>query len=99
MSTKARRPVHASAPDANLRREAALLRLSTNIASAETEEEICNAVVNGLHDKALGYDFVALLLVDEESGDRVLTASVGWDNAPNNLRIKPGTGLSERPLL
>ena len=99
MSTKARRPVHTSAPDANLRREAALLRLSTNIASAETEEEICNAVVNGLHDKALGYDFVALLLVDEESGDRVLTASVGWDNAPNNLRIKPGTGLSERPLL
>ncbi|MEE8133884.1 MAG: GAF domain-containing protein, partial [Gemmatimonadales bacterium] len=29
----------------------------------------------------------------------MLTASVGWDNAPNNLRIKPGTGLSERPLL
>lgn len=88
-----------SAADAALRREAALLRLSTTIASAETEVEICNAVVHGLHDRALGFDFVALLLVDEESGDRVLTASVGWENAPDDLRIEPGTGLSERPLL
>ena len=45
-------------------------------------------MVHGLHDRALGFDFVALLLVDEESGDRVLTASVGWENAPDDLRIE-----------
>jgi PAS domain S-box-containing protein len=47
----------------------------------------------------LGYDFLALLLVDGETGDRVLVASAGWAEAPADLRIKPGTGLSERPLL
>jgi PAS domain S-box-containing protein len=81
------------------RRQAALLRLSTNIAAAETEKEISEAVVNGLYDEALGYDFVAVLLVDGESGDRVLTASVGWKEAPPSLRVKPGEGLSELPLL
>ncbi len=80
-------------------RQAALLRLGTRIAAAEGEEEICRAVVEGLHDQALGYDFLALLLVDEATGDRVLVASAGWAEAPPNLRIKPGQGLSERPLL
>jgi len=47
----------------------------------------------------LGYDFVAVLLVDEATRDRVLVASVGWDDAPKDLRVKPGEGLSERPLL
>jgi PAS domain S-box-containing protein len=75
------------------------LRLGTAIAAAETEPAICRAVVEGLHDEALGYDFLALLLVDGETGDRVLVASAGWAEAPADLRIKPGTGLSERPLL
>ncbi len=82
-----------------LRRQAALLRLSTAIGSAETESEICGAVVNGLYDEALGYDFVALLLVDEATGDRVVVASVGLADAPEGLRVQPGRGLSERPLL
>jgi GAF domain-containing protein len=81
------------------RRQAALLRLNTAIAAAETEGEICHAVVQGLCDVALGYDFLALLLVDEATGERVLAASAGWDDAPRGLRIKPGRGLSERPLL
>ncbi|MDX1624830.1 MAG: GAF domain-containing protein [Gemmatimonadota bacterium] len=80
-------------------RQAALLRLSTRIAEAEEEKEICRAVVEGLRDEALGYDFMALLLVDPETGDRVLEASAGWDDAPPDLRIAPGEGLSERPLL
>lgn len=81
------------------RRQAALLRLSTNIAAAETEKEICESVVQGLYDESLGYDFVAVLLVDDATGDRVLEASVGWTDAPLSLRVKPGEGLSERPLL
>jgi PAS domain S-box-containing protein len=75
------------------------MRLSTAIAAAETETDICRAVCSGLRDEALGYDFVALLLVDDATGDRVLTASSGWDDAPPGLRVRPGEGLSERPLL
>ena len=56
-------------------------------------------MVQGLYEQALGYDFLALLLVDQETGDRVLVASAGWEEAPPELRIRPGTGLSERPLL
>ncbi|CAN5875980.1 hypothetical protein BH20GEM1_BH20GEM1_04610 [soil metagenome] len=37
--------------------------------------------------------------MDGETGERVLVASAGWAEAPNDLRIRPGTGLSERPLL
>ncbi len=80
-------------------REAALLRLSTAIAAAETERDICKAVANGLQDAALGFDFVAVLLVDPGSGDRVVMASKGWEGAPPGLRVKPGQGLSELPLL
>ena len=75
------------------------MRLSTAIAVAETEAEICRAAAGGLRDEALGYDFVALLLVDPATGDRVLEASAGWDSAPTGLRVRPGQGLSELPLL
>ena len=75
------------------------MRLSTAVAAADGETEICRAVVDGLRDEALGYDFVALLLVDEASRDRVLVASSGWADAPPGLRVRPGEGLSERPLL
>ncbi|MBK5098242.1 MAG: GAF domain-containing protein [Gemmatimonadetes bacterium] len=81
------------------RRQAALLRLGTAIASAAEENEICHAVADGLYDEALGYDFVAVLLVDRSTGDRVLMASRGRADAPEGLRVKPGIGLSERPLL
>ena len=81
------------------RRQAALLRLSTTIAAAEEETEICHAVADGLYDEALGYDFVAVLLVDRTTGDRVLVASRGRADAPEGLHVKPGVGLSERPLL
>jgi PAS domain S-box-containing protein len=74
------------------------MRLSTAIAAAESETDICRAVTGGLRDEALGYDFVALLLVDAVSGDRVLVASAGWADAPAGLRVPPGAGLSERPL-
>ncbi len=89
---KPRRPAAAS-------RQEALLRLSTGIAEAESETDVCRAVVVGLYGEALGYDFVAVLLVDQASGDRVLVASEGWKQAPSGLRIRPGQGLSERPLL
>src|SRR5210317_481076 len=81
------------------RRQAALLRLSTEIAAAAEENDICHAVADGLYDEALGYDFVAVLLVDRSTGDRILVASRGRADAHDGLRVKPGVGLSERPLL
>jgi PAS domain S-box-containing protein len=80
------------------RRQAALLRLSAEIAAAPDEGEVCRAVVNGLRDPALGYVFLGLFLVDDATGDRVLQASVGWPDAPAGWRVHAGQGLSERPL-
>jgi PAS domain S-box-containing protein len=92
-----RRHVHGA--EAQSRRQSALLRLSTSIAAAHDEAAVCRCVVDGLHDEALGYDFVGMLLVDPATGDRVLHASVGWEGMHDGLHIPPGQGLSERPLL
>ncbi len=80
-------------------RQSALLRLSTNIAAADDEQEVYRAVVEGLRDEAIGYTFVSLLMVEPETGDRVLRASVGWNGGPRGYRLHPGEGLTERPLL
>ena len=95
---KAKAPAKPRRPAADERQEA-LLKLSTGIAEADSETEVSQAIVSGLFGEALGYDFVAVLLVDQASGDRVLIASEGWKQAPSGLRIRPGEGLSERPLL
>jgi len=76
-----------------------LLRLSASIASAQTEAEVCRAVVDGLHDEAIGYDFIGVFLLDTATGERVLGASVGWDDIPRGMRIPRDQGLSARPLL
>ena len=80
------------------RRQSALLRLSAGIAAARDEAEVYRRVVEGLHDEALGYDFLGVFLVDEETGDRVLQASIGWQDIPKDWRVHRGQGLSERPL-
>jgi PAS domain S-box-containing protein len=80
------------------RRQAALLRLSTAIAAAEDEDQICHAVVNGLQDKHIGYNFVGLFLVDESTGDRVMRASIGWAGLADGFRVPAGQGLSSRAL-
>ena len=72
--------------------------MSAAIASAQTESEVCLAVVDGLHDEALGYDFLGLFLLDPPTGDRVLHASVGWADIPIHMRVPPGQGLSDRPI-
>jgi PAS domain S-box-containing protein len=80
-------------------RQAALLRMSTRIAAAQNEHEVCESVVAGLHDRAIGYDFVGVFLTDPATGERVLKAEVGWDGSHAGLRLGHGEGLSERPLL
>jgi transcriptional regulator with GAF, ATPase, and Fis domain len=80
---------------ARLKKQTALLRLSSELAAAVDEEQICWRIVSGLHDE-LGYDVVAILLLDVETGDRIHAAGIGYDDPV--LRIPPGRGLSERPL-
>ncbi len=80
------------------RRQAALVRLITAIAAAQDEAEIYRSMVHGLHDEALGYNFLGVFLLDEETGDRVLQASIGWPDVPANWHVHPGEGLSEEAL-
>jgi len=63
------------------RRQAAILRLSGEIAAAHDEATICQNVVRGLHDDNLGYELVTVLMADGTTGDRVLRAGVGLPNA------------------
>jgi len=93
------------------RRQAALFRLSAELAAASNEAEVCQRVVEGLHD-TLGYDTVGLYLVDATPegniegtqktatiGARSLMAGVSREPDVAPARIPPGQGLSERPLL
>jgi PAS domain S-box-containing protein len=98
------------AEHAKTRQQAALVRLSAELAATLEENEICRRVVDGLHD-TLDYDNVALYLVEEPislqdslenkasaASDRVLVAGAGIpDSFP--ARIPAGVGLSQRPLL
>ncbi len=92
-------PVRAARTPVNhvARRQAALLRLSTGIAAAHEESQVYQAVVDGLHDEALGYRFLGLFIIDRATGERVLQASVGYPGDPH-LRVPPGKGISARAL-
>jgi PAS domain S-box-containing protein len=83
--------------DAFRARQAALLRLSTAIAAANGEDAVCRSVVEGLNDPALGYDFLGIFLLDQDTGDRVLRASVGWEGA-HGMRVPPGRGISQQAM-
>jgi PAS domain S-box-containing protein len=80
------------------RRQAALLRLTTGIAAAHTEADIYASVVHGLRDEALGYSFLGVFMLDPQTGDRVLQASMGWPDVPDRMRVHPGEGLSEQAI-
>ncbi|MHC4434677.1 MAG: GAF domain-containing protein, partial [Planctomycetota bacterium] len=85
-----------AAERAQARRQAALFRLSGELAATLDEAEVCRRVVDGLH-ATLNYDCVDLYLVDETTGDRMPAAHCGFGDPPQRLR--PGQGLTERPLL
>jgi PAS domain S-box-containing protein len=90
------------------RRQAGLFRLSAELATMLDEAEVYQRLANGLQDEALGYQYVAVFLVDDDTGDRVAQAisnPESHDDALDglwyleDLRLSPGSGLSERPLL
>ena len=97
-STEARKRRKPHGSSKLVQRQSALLRLSSTIVEAQDEREICERVVNGLHDPALGYDHLALFMLDEFTGERVLRASAGWKDVPANVAsVNTGTEL-EVPL-
>jgi len=61
-----------------VRRQAAVIRLSHEISMAHDEAEVCQIVADGLRDEALGYEFLGIFLVDQDTGDRVLQVGFGW---------------------
>jgi len=75
-----------------------LLRLSTGIAAAQDEDQVCDAIVQGLRDEHIGYSFVGLFLLDPATGDRVMRAAVGWSGLPAGWRVPAGQGLSATVL-
>ncbi|MEW5941855.1 MAG: PAS domain S-box protein, partial [Chloroflexota bacterium] len=80
------------------RQQAALYRLSSDLASALEETEVCQTIARALHD-TLGYDYLGLFLLDKATGERVLQAKIGWSSAPDDWRIPPGQGVSEHAIL
>ena len=61
---------------AQAHRQAALLRLTTGIVSAHTEDDIYRAMVGGLHDEALGYSFLGAFILEADTGDRDVCSAV-----------------------
>jgi len=76
-----------------LNRQTALFRLSADLATIIDEDDIWNCVVEGLHE-TIGYDFVAIFMLDKSSNIRILKASAGFVDPITPL--KPGEGLSEQ---
>jgi len=81
-----------------LQRQSALLGLSSTIVEAQDEREICERVVNGLHDPALGYDLLALYMLEESTGERALRASAGWKDLPAKAESQSAGHELEVPL-
>jgi HD-GYP domain-containing protein (c-di-GMP phosphodiesterase class II) len=76
----------------------ALYSVSMNFARAQTMQELCETVIRATRD-LLGYQYLGVFLLDPQTGDRVLQAQFGWDEAPEMWRIPPGKGISEKAIL
>ncbi len=59
------------------RMRGALLGMSTHIAEARDEDEVCRSVVDALHHEAFGFDGVGLYLAGATSFEPALKASAG----------------------
>jgi diguanylate cyclase (GGDEF)-like protein/PAS domain S-box-containing protein len=81
------------------RRQAALFRLSTELAPLLDEAEIWQRVADGLHNEALGYTNLAALEWNPASGERIVRGNASYLESQIGTRIPPGYGLSEQSLL
>ncbi len=87
------------AEQSQARRQAALFHLSAALAAATDEAEICRQLVAGLQDEALGFAYVGVFLIDALTGERVEQTGSNRLESAGSIRLAPGEGLSERPLL
>jgi len=76
----------------------AIARLSAGFTNGLSETEICCEIAQRLNE-VQGYEFVAVYLLEKDTGNRVLQASIGGLGMPNYHQIPPGKGLSQRPLI
>jgi len=78
------RPANGLPPAADVgaaQMRSALLRLSTQIAEAQTEDEVCRGVAAGLRHDAFGFDGVGVYLAGTERFEPGLRASAGTFDA------------------
>lgn len=78
-------------------REAMLAHLSKGFAALHHQTEICDELIERLQ-LVHGYDFVAVFIVDHSSGNRALCTEALKEKLPSTPVLRPGEGLSERPL-
>ncbi len=71
----------------------ALYILSNQLAQTRDLKEICKIAVRIISER-LGFAFSGIFLLDPLTGDRVLQAQSGWDEAPPGWRIPADKGLS-----
>ena len=74
-----------------------LLRLSTDLSAVLEEKEICQRVVRCLDD-SMDLANVGVFLFEEETGELVLTATMGSEMEYGSVRLQTGEGLSDHPL-
>ncbi len=79
-------------------REAALAQLSGGFTATYNETQICDELIERLQS-VQGYDFVAVFIVDQVSGNRILHTEALKEELNSSPVLRPGEGLSERPLL
>ena len=76
----------------------ALYHISTRLTRMRETQEVCETVIREGRN-LLGYPFLGIFLLDPDTGDRVLQAQRGWEDAPSNWRLHPGEGVSEKAIL
>ena len=71
-----------------------LLHLIEALSDRLDERIICQRVVNTLHDTT-DFSQIGILLVDDESGEQTIAASVGMDTKSMSAWIQQSTGSIE----
>ena len=92
-----RDPRSTSRRSAQAHRQAALLRLTTGIVSAHSEDDIYHAMVDGLHDEALGYSFLGAFILEPRPATGCC-ARARAGRCARELAVHKGEGLSARAV-
>ncbi len=95
---QAQEPSSPPVPLALVQGQATLYRITTELARIRAPKALCETVIRAGRE-ILGYRCLGIFLLEPGTGDRVLQAQSGWDDAPQDWRLGPGEGLSERACL